>query len=131
MRYVPQQDSVGCLIAAVAMVLDMSYEQVSGIVPIQDMGELQRTGTNRVGLLALDRIKKLAESQGKQVIDLPEPFVCKAGTRYVSAIATTDPLMAHTVAVDENGVVFDPLNEHTRKDWSGYQFLAMLELRSL
>ena len=132
MRYVAQQDPLGCLIACVAMVLDMTYEEVSGSVPLQDVPELQRTGVNRLGLVAMDRVEELAKSQGKQVVDLPsKPFICRAGLRYISAIATTNPLIAHSVAIDENGVVFDPdpANEHYRKHWAEYEALAMLEFR--
>jgi hypothetical protein len=62
-----------------------------------------------------------------------KPFACEVGLRYVLLIATTDPLIKHTVAIDESCVVFDsdPGNENLRKNWSEYNAIAMLEFRPL
>jgi hypothetical protein len=133
MQYIPQKDPMGCLRASVAMVLDITYEQAAS-VPLQDTNELRDTGTNKSGALALDRIETLAQSQGKQIVDLDtKPFVCKAGLRYIAVVGTTDPLIAHSVAIDETGIVFDPdtANKNSRKHWSEYEALAMLEFRPL
>jgi hypothetical protein len=46
------------------MVLDMTYEQVAGSLPLQDLGELQETGTNTLGLQAVDGIERISEIAG-------------------------------------------------------------------
>ena len=133
MKYVAQQHPLGCLIASVAMVLDMTYEQVAETIPLQDMEELEKTGVNRLGLIAYDRIEELARSRNIQIVGSESgQFVCEIGLRYLAVFpADTDPLMTHTVAIDEMGLVFDPdpVNEHVRGYWSSFDFLGMMEFR--
>lgn len=128
MRHVTQQDEHGCFIASAAMVLDMSYEQMSQIMPLQDPEELRQTGKNTTGLVDLDRFVALLESRKISFDYLPSPFVCKPGYRYVMMLRGNDPAMNHAVAVDETGMVFDPLDEHARKDWSECERLGVIEV---
>jgi len=130
MEYVAQEDEFGCLIAAAAMVLDLTYTQVAKTVPLQDPEIFRQTGKNLLGVIALDRIEALALTRGKEMIDLgPPPFVTQDGLRYIAMV----PAANHALAVDETGIAFDPapVNEGVRKMWSEYDVLALLEFRPL
>ena len=132
MKYIAQQHPLGCLIASVAMVLDMTYEQVAETIPLQDMEELEKTGVNRLGLIAYDRIEELARSRNIQIVDSESgQFVCELGSRYVAALPGSGPRILHVIAIDEKGLVFDPnpANEHARGYWSSFDFLGMMEFR--
>jgi hypothetical protein len=115
------------------MVLDLTYEEVSRTVPLQDLVTIQRTGVNLQGLLALDRIVELAKAHGKNVVDLNPPFAVLGGLRYIAMVPTLVPLCNHALAVDETGVAYDPdpINERVRKSLSKYTVLALLEFRPL
>jgi hypothetical protein len=134
MRYVSQQHPMGCFIASIAMVLDLSYEQVAETVPLPDMGELQRTGRNSLGSAAFDGMKLLATTHGKSVLDnCMKPFSLKQGFRYLGMLSTSNSLLTHVVAIDQNGIVFDPdpVNEQSRESWQAYDFMAIVEFRPL
>ena len=120
-----------CMIAAVAMVLDMSYEEVSETIPLPDLDTLRITGKNSLGLKAFDDLKTLAESKSKKVIDLGYvPDTLRAGSRYLGMLPTPDPLVTHVVAIDESGIAFNPdTNQEKSRDWRDYDFLAVLEFR--
>jgi hypothetical protein len=132
-KHVAQKDPLGCMIAATAMALDLTYEQVAEVVPLQDLDELQRTGCNALGLIALSRVKKLAKKHGKKAVDIAKPFSIKPGIRYLGMVLGPTPLLTHAVTVDEFGTVFDPDASESapRKSCSEYEFLAMLEFRPL
>ena len=133
MQYVAQQHELGCFIAAAAMVLDLTYEQVALTVPLQEASIIEQTGINFLGLLALDRIEALALAQGMQVVDLNPPFAVQVGLRYLAMIPSANPDINHALAVDETGIAFnpDPRYEHVRKLWSEYIVLGLLEFRPL
>ena len=112
------------------MVLDLTYEQVSEQVPLQDATALERAGRNCLGLTGLDNIELLALEHGKRVSDFPaKPFILKPGLRYIGMICSPDPSITHVVAIDESGVVFDPdpAKEQSRENWETYDFMAVLE----
>ena len=130
MDMLPETHPLGCMIAAAAMVLDLTYEQVSEQVPLQDAAALERTGRNWLGLTGLDNIELLALEHGKRVSRFP----CK--TIHSETRSTLhrydlqpDPLITHVVAIDESGVVFDPdpAKEQSRENWETYDFMAVLE----
>jgi hypothetical protein len=133
MEYIAQRDELGCFIAAAAMVLDLTYEQVALTVPLQEASIIEQTGINFLGLLALDRIEALALAQGKQIVDLNPPFPVRAGLRYLAMIPTEIYQVNHALAVDETGIAFnpDPRYEHVRSLWSEYFVLGLLEFRPL
>ena len=57
------------------------------------------------------------------------PAICRPGFRYLLAILfESDPSSGHTLAVDESGIVFDPLDESSRKLWFEYAPSGLLEL---
>jgi hypothetical protein len=119
------------MIAAVAMIMDMTYEEVSKTIPLPDIDALRLTGKNSLGLRAFDDMKELAKSRGKRVLDfgyLPETLV--PGSRYLGLLSTPDPLVTHTVAIDEQGIVLDPDSAQEQSHhWRNYDFMALLEFR--
>jgi hypothetical protein len=121
------------MIASAAMVLDLTYEQAAEQIPIQDMGEILETGVNKLGIDGLDSIEKMAEARGRTILDLPKPFALQRGFRYLAVIPSVgnNPLQYHVVAVDENGIVFDPDHDRAnwRKRWTEYDFVAVLEVQ--
>jgi hypothetical protein len=130
MRYVAQQDMRGCLVAAVAMVLDMTYEDVGLVVPLQDSSRLYELGYVEAWWQnALEQIRALASARGKIVVSLP-PTV-RPGLRYLAQVRAALPNSYHALAVDETGIAFDPdpCNEDVRKPLSEYDVLALLEFR--
>jgi|HubBroStandDraft_1064217.scaffolds.fasta_scaffold16216_3 hypothetical protein len=127
MRYVAQQHPLGCFIACIAMLFDMDYAQVADLVPLQDdLEQLQRTGVNVVGVQAFDIFAALAESRDLEIADVQKPFACKAESRYLLALSTSDRHINHCVAVDETGTAFDPEDSTSRKHWSEYEPIGML-----
>jgi len=121
------------MIAAAAMVLDSTYDCVSKTVPLQDPKAIEETGTNKLGLLGLAEIEKLALKQGKQMIDVPDkPFNPRRGLRYIAMIPRTEQA-CHCVAIDETGTVFDPDpdRKEARDHWSTYNILALLEFQPM
>lgn len=123
---------MGCMIAATAMILDMSYEEVAEAIPLPDMEALRLTGRNSLGLKAFDDMKVLAEARGMRMLDFEsKPETLEAGLRYMGMLATPDPLIKHVVAIDEQGVVFDPdpTKEQSRENWRAYDFITMLEFQ--
>jgi len=90
-------------------------------------------GENIIAALIQERLESLARVSGKEMIDLPEPFVLTKGLRYIAMVSTGKPHQNHSVAIDENGIVFDPDpdNEHVREPWTKYRFLAVLEFRPM
>lgn len=109
------------------MVLDMTYDDVAKFVPLQDPIEISETGVNTLGLLGFDRIVCAAEERGFSIADVPKPFTCKTGCRYIMALSYGNPRLLHAVAVDEIGTVFDPADEFSREQWSKFTPLAVLE----
>jgi len=79
-RYVQQEDPMGCMIAAAAMVLDVTYQQVSEVIPLQ---KFDGDAVNRTGLYALDQIERLARNQGWSFTYPEPPFSCREGSRYI------------------------------------------------
>ena len=133
MEYVAQKHPLGCMIAAAAMVLDLTYEQVSDKVPLQSIEDLRQTGINGLGIVAWNNLKTLARARGKVIFDFPDkPFILRPGLRYLGMLPTANYLLTHVVAIDETGVVFDPdpAKEQSRENWETYDFMAMLEFRS-
>jgi hypothetical protein len=133
MEHVRQLHPLGCFIAAAAMVLDMTYDEVAAVMPLQDMDVLRNTGQNKLGIYGWRNLHILAKERGKAIVDFTsKPFVRKPGLRYLGMLATPDPLLTHIVAIDEDGIVFDPdpNNEKSRKSWLEYDFMAMAEFRS-
>jgi len=130
MKYVAQEHPLGCFLAATAMVLDMTYEQVSEKVPLQDPKALQKTGINILGLVALEEVEKLARSCNRAFAYPVPPFVCKAGFRYIGVLPIRKQ-ETHAVAIDESGVVFDPdSNALSGKNWAELVFSGgMLEFQ--
>jgi hypothetical protein len=137
MQYVAQQHQMGCEIAAVAMVLDMSYEEVSETLRPQDMNDMEallRNGRNASGLNAFEDMIALARTRGKKVVDFQSlPDTLKPGVRYLGRLRTNNPLIHHIVAIDEQGIVFDPDPEkaQSRESWRTYDFIALLEFQPL
>jgi hypothetical protein len=113
------------------MVLDMTYEEVAMLVPLQKLEELRETGINRLGLEAFDCLPELAKSKALYFGDVLKPFECRTGSRYLFALTTDDPLMCHCVVVDETGLAFDPADISSRKHWSEYDPKGVLEFRPL
>jgi hypothetical protein len=64
MRYIEQEHSEGCMIAAIAMVLDMTYEEAAESIPLPDRSAFLATGENLLQLRAYDELKTLAEKRG-------------------------------------------------------------------
>lgn len=131
MRYIAQTDELGCFIAAAAMVLDLTYEQVAQTVPLQDLAILGQTSPNFLGIHALAQVEALALAQGRMIVDQNPPFTVEPGLRYIAVVPTAIFNANHALAVDEMGVAFDPdeRNEHVRKLWFEYNILALLEFR--
>lgn len=131
MNYVAQPTRLGCLIAAAAMVFDISYERAGMFIPLPQDDDLQ-DGENVLADLIYDRLQKLAAMHGKEAIDLDDPpWDVKRGLRYIALIPTGTPHLNHSVAIDEEGIVFDPDpdNQANRRPWTEYPIIAMLEFR--
>jgi hypothetical protein len=134
MQYILQQHPMGCMIAAIAMILDMSYEEVAKTIPLPDIQALTLTGRNSLGLKTFDDMKVLAETRGQRVFDFDSKReTLEPGFRYLGMLTTPDPLVKHVVAIDEQGVVFDPDpgKEQSRENWKAYDFVAVLEFQAL
>ena len=121
MRYVAQQHPLGCFIAATAMVLDMTYEEVAACVPLQDNGIPSDP--------PIEEVINLAETRGVAADDPEMPLTCQHGRRYILALRTGTKQF-HAIAVDETGAAFDPSNQGSRRLWAEYEPAAMLEFRS-
>jgi hypothetical protein len=119
----------GCFPACIAMLLDMTYNEVLETVPAQDVEEFQRTGLNLAGLRAFDRFKQLAQERGRVTLEFPEglekPLV---GYRYLFVLPTANPHRVHCVAIDETGVAFDPLDSDSREHWSKYDPCCVVQV---
>jgi hypothetical protein len=128
MQYVAQEHDLGCFIAATAMVLDLTYEEASQTVPLQDPANVVSSG-----VLTLAQVMQLARAHGRIVVDQNPPLTVRAGFRYIAMIATPIPNVYHNLAIDETGIAFDPdpSNEDVRKPWSEYGVLGLLEFRPL
>jgi uncharacterized protein YvpB len=117
MKHVKQRDVLGCWIASLAMVLEMTYEEVSEHIPLQDWDAVKQSRFNSLGLVGWNNMNALAQTRGWVVFDFPaKPFIAKLGFRYLGMLATADPSLTHVVAIDETGLVFDPENEFFHKD---------------
>jgi len=134
MNYVAQKHNLGCLIAAGAMVFDLSYEQACWFIPLPREEDLKDESVNEVTELAVSRLQSLSNLSAKEMsaLDGP-PFDLKEGCRYIASLETDRPNFLHSVAVDETGTVFDPDldNQHLRKHWTEYQIKAVLEFRPI
>lgn len=113
------------------MVLGMTYEQAAEKIPIQDLAELRANGVNKLGLQGLDAILELAEERNLSVISFDyTPSTLTEGIRYLAIVPapSDDPLMSHTVAIDESGTVFDPdpAQAESRKYYKDYDIWAVL-----
>ena len=132
MNHIRQKDALGCWIASLAMVLEMTYEEVSEHIPLQDWELVKQTGFNSLGLVGWNNMNTLSRARGWEIFDFPaKPFIVKLGFRYVGMLGTADPSRIHVVAIDETGLVFDPEVDDFHKDWKEYDFMAMLEFRPL
>jgi len=104
------------------MVLDMTYAQVSKVIPLQDANAVAASGNT-----VCDEFFELLRKQGKTFSEHKKSFVHEPGKRYIGVIQTASNLN-HAVAIDEFGVVFDPeasLSE-SRKSWTEYEFIGLL-----
>jgi hypothetical protein len=123
MTHVPQEHHLGCLIAATAMVLDLTYADVARTIPLQyTPGEAWWQST-------LTRLQALAATRDQVIVDLPLPFVVQPGLRYLLQIPTAIPNYTHVLAIDENGVAYDPDDPATQRHWSEYNVLALIEFK--
>ncbi len=76
----------------------------------------------------------LAQSRGKKVIEFDYlPDNLESGVCYLGMISTHEPLIHHVVAIDEQGIVFDPdpAKEQSRESWRAYTFIAVLGFQAL
>lgn len=120
MRHVFQEDPMGCFIASVAMVLDMTYQEVAKFIPLQtDVSS---------GVVAIKKAIELARCRGWSAIDLEEPFAVKLGLRYIRVFHLRHPLY-HAVAVDEKGVTYDPDSRSEQQECSEVSPIGVLEFR--
>jgi hypothetical protein len=128
MRYVVQENELGCFVAAIAMVLDLTYAEVEPVIPPASWLDYNTPGPHESERLAYERLPGFALAHGWVVIDL-ENLIVQPGLRYVAAIPGPIPNSRHAVAIDETGIVFDPgpLNENVRKHYSEYAILGLLE----
>ncbi len=58
MQYIPQQHEMGCGIAAVAMVLDMSYEQASQFMRPPDREDWEALLLTGLQFFGLERLRR-------------------------------------------------------------------------
>jgi len=126
-RYVRQEDPMGCMIAAAAMVLDMTYQEAAEKVPLQDASDLVSTG-----VIAIEKVRELGQSMGWAVIDLEKPYILQNDCRYILVIPRELPPLCHAVAVDEFGCVVDPdCGRESGKQWSDLEVVGLLEFRRI
>lgn len=118
----------GCFPACIAMLLDMTYNEVLETVPAQHREEFERTGLNLAGVRALDRFEQLAQERGRVVLSYPEAEKPLPGFRYLFVLNTDDPREVHCVAIDETGVAFDPLDSDSREHWSKYNPCCVVQV---
>jgi hypothetical protein len=134
MQYVGQQHKMGCEIAALAMVLDLTYEQVAAVLRVPDLDAdldaLLFTGHNSSVEKDYADMEALARMRGKKVISFDHIPELKSGARYLGLIYL-EPYLYHTVAIDERGIVFDPTDVTSREPWQRYTFAAVLEFQPL
>jgi hypothetical protein len=134
MQYVGQQDKMGCGIAALAMVLDMTYEQVAAVLRLPDLNAdldaLLFTGCNSSAEKDDADMEALARIRGKKVVHFDHIPELKPGSRYLGVIPV-EPYLCHIVAIDERGIVFDPTDVTSREPWQRYIFAAVLEFQPL
>jgi hypothetical protein len=123
MRYVAQEDDLGCIIAASAMVFDLTYKEAARFIPLQRADDFQ-DGENMLADSIREGLEKLALTYEKEMVDLDEPpFRLKEGFRYIAIVPTGAPHLNHTVAVDETGIVFNPDSDSRddRRHWSEHR----------
>ncbi|HKV94224.1 MAG TPA: hypothetical protein VJW20_16875 [Candidatus Angelobacter sp.] len=134
MNYVAQKHSLGCLIAAGAMVFDLSYDRAGWFIPLPREEDLIDGSVNEITELSVSRLQSLSNLSGK-VMSAPDgpPFDLKEGCRYIAWLETDRPNFLHSVAVDEAGIVFDPDsdNQDVRKHWTEYSIKVVLEFRPI
>jgi hypothetical protein len=123
MQYIAQKDEHGCLRAALAMILDMTYDEVARSIPLQTQTQITETG-----YMVFDRVIELLSSKG---LTIESATACNPGTRYLAVSWDGTSVLAHSLAVDESGTVFDPLDSSSRKHWSEIPAFAFLALRPL
>jgi|GEM_PF-6408934 len=120
MNYVRQEEPTGCLIAAVAMLLDMTYAEVNKWIPLNTPADMQ-DGHNLLGVKIFEGLEKLLASKGMEMCEpLDGPPYNEIGTRYLATILTGEKHLNHALAVDENGIAFDPADESSREPLSSY-----------
>jgi hypothetical protein len=118
MNYVRQEEPTGCLIAAVAMCLDMTYAEVNKFIPLNTPADMQG-GQNLLAPEIIDGLKKLLASKGMKMCEpLDGPPYNEIGTRYLATILTGEAHLNHALAVDENGIAFDPADESFREPFA-------------
>lgn len=88
MNYVAQEEPTGCLIAAVAMVFDMTYAEVNEFIPLNTPADMQE-GQNLLGQAMIDGLLKLVKVKGMEICEpLDGPPYNEIGTRYIASIFT-------------------------------------------
>jgi|ERR1700733_1341055 hypothetical protein len=120
MNYVPQEEPTGCLIAAIAMVLNMTYAEVNKFIPLNTAADMVG-GQNLLGSEIIDGLNRLLEFKSMKMCEpLDGPPYNELGTRYLAIILTGVEHLNHALAVDEDGIAFDPADESTRELFSSY-----------
>lgn len=120
MNYVAQEEPTGCLIAAVAMCLDMTYAEVKTFIPLNTPADMQG-GRNLLARKIIKGLKQLVASKGMKICEpLDGPPYNEIGTRYLATILTSEAHLNHALAVDENGIAFDPADESYREPFASY-----------
>jgi hypothetical protein len=134
MNYVRLEDPAGCLIAAVAMVLDKTYAEVLDFIPLNTFADMQ-DGHNLLGDKIIEGLNTLLKSKGLKFCELLDgPPYTEAGTRYIALVFGGKDHLNHALAIAENGIAFDPLDESSRKPFDSYpdsQILSVVGIRRL
>lgn len=107
MRLVQQKHHRGCVIACLAMVMNLDYDQVlaeSGIDPIKGAYRWQWTEFLR---------KKHFHGKWKEFQPVDTPPETWAAIHMCSYMSEHNPLLGHMVVVYQGATVFDPAEDKT------------------
>jgi hypothetical protein len=130
LNYVAQKHKGGCLIAVAAMLLDLTYNQVWRFVPVPRLRLARRNNEYARSFLAFREVEILAAKHAYIITEITRPngksgFFLEPNSRHIAVIPSGMMGVFHAVAINEDGIVFDPANEHDRRPWSTYDLLRV------